>query len=101
MAQETSLLYPPGTRRLKCIITNYVSLTGSDKWTLQSIMLIVFRVILADVQAMVGCNHDGGIGGKTGLSLDVFGRCLPCGNLQCCYARAPRSRSCDVVSLRI
>ncbi|CAN0172214.1 unnamed protein product, partial [Scytosiphon promiscuus] len=52
MGQESSLLYPPGTEKLKNIVTNYISLTGSDKWTLQSIMLLVFRIILQDVPAM-------------------------------------------------
>ncbi|CAB1112960.1 unnamed protein product [Ectocarpus sp. CCAP 1310/34] len=53
VAQNPSLLYPAGTERLKDIVTNYSSLTGSDKWTLQSIMLLVFRPILANVGAMV------------------------------------------------
>eukprot|EP00752_Nemacystus_decipiens_P012290 g10896.t1 len=37
---------------LKDILTDYPSLTGSDKWTLQSIMLLVFRVVLQDVSSM-------------------------------------------------
>ncbi|CAM9764312.1 unnamed protein product, partial [Ectocarpus sp. 4 AP-2014] len=45
-------LYPAGTERLKDIVTNYSSLTGSDKWTLQSIMLLVFRPVLQDLRAM-------------------------------------------------
>ncbi|CAN0552262.1 unnamed protein product, partial [Ectocarpus sp. 12 AP-2014] len=53
MSQTSSLLYPAGTERLKDIVTNYSSLTGSDKWTLQSIMLLVFRPVLEDVRAMV------------------------------------------------
>lgn len=53
MAQKSTLLYPAGTEKLKNIVTNYTSLTGSDKWTLQSIMLLVFRVVLQDVDAMV------------------------------------------------
>ncbi|CAM9806070.1 unnamed protein product, partial [Ectocarpus sp. 12 AP-2014] len=53
VAQNPSLLYPAGTERLKDIVTNYSSLTGSDKWTLQSIMLLVFRPVLANVGAMV------------------------------------------------
>ncbi|CAB1099245.1 unnamed protein product [Ectocarpus sp. CCAP 1310/34] len=52
MAQKPSLLYPPGTRKLKDVVTNYVSVNGSDKWTLQSIMLLVFRMVLQDVLAM-------------------------------------------------
>ncbi|CAN0288031.1 unnamed protein product, partial [Scytosiphon promiscuus] len=52
MAQPHGLLYPPGTEQLKDIVTNYSSLTGSDKWTLQSMMLLIFRVVLADVDAM-------------------------------------------------
>ncbi|CAN0092719.1 unnamed protein product, partial [Ectocarpus fasciculatus] len=52
MSQTPSLLYPAGTERLKDIVTNYSSLTGSDKWTLQSIMLLVFRPVLQDVRAM-------------------------------------------------
>ncbi|CBN75890.1 hypothetical protein Esi_0186_0058 [Ectocarpus siliculosus] len=46
MSQTPSLLYPAGTERLKDIVSNYSSLTGSDKWTLQSIMLLVFRPVL-------------------------------------------------------
>ncbi|CAB1108696.1 unnamed protein product [Ectocarpus sp. CCAP 1310/34] len=53
VAQNLSLVYPAGTERLKDIVSNYSSLTGSDKWTLQSIMLLVFRPILANVGAMV------------------------------------------------
>ncbi|CAM9413476.1 unnamed protein product, partial [Ectocarpus fasciculatus] len=56
VAQNPSLLYPAGTERLKDIVTNYSSLTGSDKWTLQSIMLLVFRPVLASVGAMVSFN---------------------------------------------
>ncbi|CAB1106243.1 unnamed protein product [Ectocarpus sp. CCAP 1310/34] len=52
MAQKPSLLYPPGTGKIKDIVTNYASLTGSDKWTLQSIMLLVFRMVLQNVPAM-------------------------------------------------
>ncbi|CAN0353701.1 unnamed protein product, partial [Scytosiphon promiscuus] len=52
MAQPSGLLYPPGTEQLKDIITNYSSLTGSDKWTLQSMMLLVFRAVLVNVEAM-------------------------------------------------
>ncbi|CAB1103965.1 unnamed protein product [Ectocarpus sp. CCAP 1310/34] len=52
MAQKPSLLYPPGTRKLKDVVTNYASLNGSDKWTLQSIMPLVFRMLLQDVSAM-------------------------------------------------
>ncbi|CAB1108532.1 unnamed protein product [Ectocarpus sp. CCAP 1310/34] len=52
MAQKSSLLYPPGTDKLKDILTDYPSLTGSDKWTLQSIMLLVFRVVLQDIPSM-------------------------------------------------
>ncbi|CAM9534271.1 unnamed protein product [Hapterophycus canaliculatus] len=53
MAQESALLYPPGTEKLKDIVTNNTSLTGSDKWTLQSMMLLLFRMVLPDVPAMV------------------------------------------------
>lgn len=53
MAQEPSQLYPPGTSQLKSIVDNYTSLTGSDKWTLQSIMLLVFRPVLHDIRSMV------------------------------------------------
>ncbi|CAB1107537.1 unnamed protein product [Ectocarpus sp. CCAP 1310/34] len=53
MAQKPSLLYPPGTRKLKDVVTNYASLNGSDKWTLQSIMLLVFWMVLQDVSAMI------------------------------------------------
>ncbi|CAN0435759.1 unnamed protein product, partial [Pylaiella littoralis] len=53
MAQEAGQLYPPGTNQLKDIVANYSSLTGSDKWTLQSIMLLVFRPVLEDVRSMV------------------------------------------------
>ncbi|CAN0577312.1 unnamed protein product, partial [Ectocarpus sp. 12 AP-2014] len=31
---------------------NYASLNGSDKWTLQSIILLIFRMFLQDVSAM-------------------------------------------------
>ena len=51
--QEGTTLYPPGEDRLKNIVTNYASLTGSDKWLLGSIMLLVFRPLLVDVSAMV------------------------------------------------
>ncbi|CAM9995492.1 unnamed protein product, partial [Hapterophycus canaliculatus] len=57
MAQLSGLLYPPGTEQLKDIITNYSSLTGSDKWTLQSMMLLVFRVVLGNVEAKVHNCH--------------------------------------------
>lgn len=53
MAQKASLLFPPGTESLPDIVTNYSSLKGSDKWTLQSIMLLVFRPVLRDVRSMV------------------------------------------------
>ena len=53
MAQRSTLLYPAGTSKLKDITTNYSSLTGSDKWALQSIMLLVFRVVLRDCASMV------------------------------------------------
>ncbi|CAN0574402.1 unnamed protein product, partial [Ectocarpus sp. 12 AP-2014] len=52
MAQKPSLLYPPGTRKLKDVVTNYASLNDSDKWTLQSIILLIFRMVLQDVSAM-------------------------------------------------
>ncbi|CAM9584838.1 unnamed protein product, partial [Hapterophycus canaliculatus] len=52
MAQPSSLLYPPGTEQLKDIMTNYSSLTSSDKWTLQSMMLLVFRVVLGNKKNM-------------------------------------------------
>ncbi|CAN0045642.1 unnamed protein product [Pylaiella littoralis] len=48
MAQEAGQLYPPGTNQLKDIVANYSSLTGSEKWTLQSIVLLVFRPVLQD-----------------------------------------------------
>lgn len=51
--QEGTTLYPPGEDRLKNIVSNYTSLTGSDKWLLGSIMLLVFRPLLVDVEAMV------------------------------------------------
>lgn len=51
--REGRTLYPPGEDRLKNIVTNYTSLTGSDKWLLGSIMLLVFRPLLVDVEAMV------------------------------------------------
>ncbi|CAM9224271.1 unnamed protein product, partial [Hapterophycus canaliculatus] len=51
-AQPSGLLYPPGTEQLKDIVTNHPSLTGSDKWTLQSMMLLIFRPVLANVKAM-------------------------------------------------
>ena len=51
--REGTTLYPPGEDRLKNIVTNYTSLTGSDKWLLGSIMLLVFRPLLVDVEAMV------------------------------------------------
>lgn len=51
--QEGTTLYPPGEDRLKNIVANYASLTGSDKWLLGSIMLLVFRPLLVDVSAMV------------------------------------------------
>ncbi|CAN0333794.1 unnamed protein product, partial [Scytosiphon promiscuus] len=54
---------PPGTEQLKDIVTNYSSLTGSDKWTLQSMMLLIFRVVLADVDAMVSHMKKGAIKG--------------------------------------
>ncbi|CAN0450034.1 unnamed protein product, partial [Pylaiella littoralis] len=52
MAQEAGQLYPPGTNQLKDIVANYSSLTGSDKWTLQSIMFLVFRPVLEDRRCM-------------------------------------------------
>lgn len=52
MAQKNTL-YPPGTEPLKCIVTNYSSLTGSDKWVLASFMLFVFKLVLQDVGSMV------------------------------------------------
>ena len=53
VVREGRTLYPPGEDRLKNIVTNYTSLTGSDKWLLGSIMLLVFRPLLVDVSAMV------------------------------------------------
>ena len=52
MAQGNTL-YPPGTEPLKCIVTNYSSLTGSDKWVLASFMLFVFKPVLQDLTSMV------------------------------------------------
>lgn len=46
-------LFPYGTEPLKCIVTAYTSLTGSDKWVLASIMLLVFKPLLQDVDTMV------------------------------------------------
>ncbi|CAN0319875.1 unnamed protein product, partial [Ectocarpus sp. 6 AP-2014] len=53
MAQPPSLLYPPGTEPLKDIVTNYSSPTGSDKWTLQSMLLLVSRPVLQDVESLL------------------------------------------------
>ena len=46
-------VYGPGAVCLKDITTNYVSLTGAHKALLGSIQLIVFRQVLASVDAMV------------------------------------------------
>lgn len=46
-------LYPPGEAPLKCIVTDYSSLTGSNKWLLASIMLLVFRPVLQSCASMV------------------------------------------------
>ncbi|CAM9711111.1 unnamed protein product [Laminaria digitata] len=46
MLRQRSTLYPPGAAPLKGIVTNYPSLTGSNKWLLSSIMLLVFRSVL-------------------------------------------------------
>ena len=53
IVREGRTLYPPGTERLKDIVTNYKSLTGSDKWLLGSLMLLVFRPALVSVESMV------------------------------------------------
>ncbi|CAN0292731.1 unnamed protein product, partial [Ectocarpus sp. 12 AP-2014] len=41
-----SSIYPVGEAPLKDIVTDYASLTGSNKWLLASIMLLVFRPVL-------------------------------------------------------
>ncbi|CAN0317615.1 unnamed protein product, partial [Ectocarpus sp. 6 AP-2014] len=46
-------LYPPREKPLKDIVTNYSSLTGSNKWLLSSIMLLVFRQVLQSSWSMV------------------------------------------------
>lgn len=53
IVREGRKLYPPGTERLKDIVTNYKCLTGSDKWLLGSLMLLVFQSLLVRVNAMV------------------------------------------------
>lgn len=53
MAQKKTLLYPPGSGKLKDVISNYTSLTGSDKWLFQTMMPLVWRVVLQDCRAMV------------------------------------------------
>lgn len=51
--RQTRGLYPPGSAPLKNVVTNYSSLTGSDKWLLASIMLLVFRPVLHDTGSLV------------------------------------------------
>ncbi|CAN0301776.1 unnamed protein product [Ectocarpus sp. 6 AP-2014] len=45
-------LYPRREAPLKDIVTNYSSLTGSNKWLLSSIMLLVFRPVLQSSWSM-------------------------------------------------
>lgn len=52
MAQRNTL-YPPGVAPLKCIVSNFSSLTGSDRWVLASFMLLVFKPVLQDLDSMV------------------------------------------------
>lgn len=85
VAQNPSLLYPAGTERLKDIVTNYSSLTGSDKWTLQSIMLLVFRPVLANVGAMVSFNTLARGGGRRPLLLVVRTGCIEQYYTTCSY----------------
>ena len=46
-------IYPPSEKPLKDIVTNYCSLTGSNKWLLSSVMLLVFRLILQSPSSLV------------------------------------------------
>lgn len=72
MAQRNTL-YPPGAEPLKCIVTNYSSLTGSDKWVLASFMLFVFKPVLQDVESMVRDVVWSGVGANipAGISCSV------------------------------
>ena len=53
IVREGRTLYPPGAEPLKNIVTNYSSLTGSDKWLLSSLMLLIFRPLLVNTESMV------------------------------------------------
>lgn len=53
IVRQGSTLYPAGARRLKDIVSNYSSLTGSHKWLLASIMLLVFRPVLQSTVSLV------------------------------------------------
>lgn len=46
-------LYPPGAEPLKDPVADYSSLTGSDKWLLASIVLLVFRAVFHTTATMV------------------------------------------------
>lgn len=39
-------LYPPAEARLKDIVNDYASLTGTNKWLLASIFLLVIRPVI-------------------------------------------------------
>ncbi|CAN0272996.1 unnamed protein product [Ectocarpus sp. 6 AP-2014] len=45
--------YPPGAEPLKDPVADYSSLTGSDKWLLASIVLLVFRAVFHTTATMV------------------------------------------------
>ena len=53
IVREGRTCNPPGMERLKDIVMNFKSLTGSDKWLLGSLMLLVFRPALVSVDSMV------------------------------------------------
>lgn len=48
-----SSIYPVGEAPLKDIVTDYASLTGSSKWLLASIMLLMFRPVLHNAASLV------------------------------------------------
>lgn len=73
MAQKKTL-YPPGAEPLKCIVTNYSSLTGSDKWVLASFMLFVFKPVLQDLPSMVRDVLLCTVVGAVGLSYLLYSR---------------------------
>lgn len=51
--EHGNAIYPPHEKPLKDIVCSYSSLTGSNKWLLSSIMLLVFRLVLQSPASMV------------------------------------------------